>query len=174
MQVDSVGGCSELKVVEDKDILARDVYDRKVTELWFMMQKFILSEHIRGLDPKTCQQLCTRRYMWVGKKLSIEKKTDYKARMGKVDSRYQSPDEADSACLGIELVRHRLGLVPNTPGTISKSTDSGWRKFFESKKLLDGPEGNDFSDLNTFDDLQENPRTWDDGFLHNDFEVEEN
>lgn len=163
-QIDSVGGCSDLRVHPDKPILANEVYDRKVTELWFMMQKFIIAGQIRGLDAKTCEQLCTRMYTWLGKKLSIEKKIDYKQRLGKVDSRYKSPDEADAAVYIIDLVRHRFGLIPSAAAIIPNK-DSGWRKYFDSKKILNSDlkeeniyAGGDYQTENP------NPLSWEDGF----------
>lgn len=170
MQVDSVGGCSDLRVVDDKPITARDVYDRKVTELWFMMQKFIIANQIRGLDDKTCEQLCTRMYVWISKKLSIEKKTDYKQRMGKVDSRYKSPDEADAACLIIELVRHRFGLIPYAAATIPNSVESGWRKYFNSKRTLEAEENGFPNDIK---EDEYNPMSWSDGFTTSQFSEQE-
>lgn len=170
MHVDSVGLPSELRVSAEKEILAKDVYDRKVTELWFMLQKFILANQIRGLDDKTCEQLCTRRYTWVGKKLSIEKKTDYKHRMGKVDSRYKSPDEADACCFIIELVRHRFGLIPHAAANIPSKVESGWRKFFNAKKLLDGDaQNNSYATESELAGNSFSPLAWDDGFTVDQF-----
>lgn len=170
MQVFSNGPCSDLKIADDKPTTAKEMYDRKVTELWFMIQRFILANQIRGLDEIACQQLCTRQYMWVSKKLSVEKKMDYKQRMGKVDSRYQSPDEGDSVALVIELVRHRFGLVPYAALNIPKKVDSGWRRYLDSKRVSDPPDENYID--NTFMDEKEvqgyNPNSWGDSFLHSD------
>ena len=170
MQVDGIGGCSDLKVSDHKDAngnyaTAKDVYDRKATELIFMMQKFILAGQIRGLDLKTCEQLCTRMYEWIGKKLSIEKKMDYKQRMGKVDSRYKSPDEQDAGCLIIELVRHRFHLVPYADAVIPPE-QSGWQKFFRSERLLNPPVENNFADNRVINNTEYSPIDWTDGFLN--------
>lgn len=164
--------CSSLPVMLGKDILAKDVYDRKATELVFMLQRFILADQVRGLEDITCQQLCTRRYERIGKKLSIEKKMDYKVRLGKVDSRYRSPDEMDAACLIIELIRHRFGMAPNSGANIANTDDSPMRRFFNSKRLLDGdkPDHGAYDIQPDYSEDKFSPIDWNDGFVHSQFE----
>ena len=110
MHVESSGRASDIAVSSQSDEVASDVYDRRVTELWFSMRELVLGDQIRGLDPISMEQFCTRTYETKGRKYSIEQKKDYKMRLGKVDNHYKSPDEADAATFIIDLARQLYGL----------------------------------------------------------------
>lgn len=166
-QVSSAGPPSTSYVDTDRTETARDAYDRRVTELWFSIQKFVQSGQIRGLDDKSCEQFCTRQFEWRGRKFSLETKQDYKERMGKVDNRYVSPDRADAATMILDLVRQFYHFVP---GVVSASTEeaSMFRKYL-NQQIRDG---NGPSDSPV--SRQAPPANWNDGFLISQFDVEEN
>ena len=110
MHVESSGRATDTQIASQSDERASDVYDRRVTELWFSMRELVLGDQIRGLDTVSIEQFCTRTYETKGRKYSIEQKKDYKLRLGKVDNHYKSPDEADAATFIIDLARQAYGL----------------------------------------------------------------
>lgn len=110
MHVESSGRATDTQIASQSDERASDVYDRRVTELWFSMRELVLGDQIRGLDSVSIEQFCTRTYETKGRKYSIEQKKDYKLRLGKVDNHYKSPDEADAATFIIDLARQAYGL----------------------------------------------------------------
>ena len=110
MHVESSGRATDTQIASQSEERASDVYDRRVTELWFSMRELVLGDQIRGLDSVSIEQFCTRTYETKGRKYSIEQKKDYKLRLGKVDNHYKSPDEADAATFIIDLARQAYGL----------------------------------------------------------------
>lgn len=105
---------SEYKVISEDLQTAYDIYEGKVTELWFAMK--------RWMDPVVCAllvnpivqtnplftQITTRRYRNVkGGRVRVEPKEEYKARNGMV-----SPDDADILCMMVEFCRQRGGVIP--------------------------------------------------------------
>ena len=120
--VDFGSKSEETKVLAEDLNTAYDLYDGKVTELWFAMK--------RWMDPTVCaflispivptaplfSHITTRRYRNVkGGRVRVEPKPEYKARNQGV-----SPDEADIACLLVEWCRQRGGV---TPGMVEKRDD---------------------------------------------------
>jgi hypothetical protein len=84
---------------------SKDVYDRRVTEYWFDVNRGFLSGVLVGLDPDSpvATELCERRYGYKNKKLCAETKPDMKGRIG------QSPDLADSYVYATVVAR-KYGL----------------------------------------------------------------
>ena len=159
---------------------ARDQYDRKVTELWFMIKHFILSEQIRGLDDKACEQFCKRRYDWKGHKISIEKKSEYRERQGRKELHQVSPDEADCAVILVDMARHKFGFVPDIRNIPEKK--SALRKYLDYKSV-DAPA--EYVDMinsarvlgereGSYDNFGVHPSQWNDGFLSSEFSNDEN
>ena len=128
------------------------------------MQQFVQAGQIRGLDAKSCEQFCTRKYDWKGKRYSIETKEDYKIRLGKVDSRYVSPDRADAAALILDLVRQFFGFVPHGILRETASSASSLRKYF-NQKYMDGEGPGQTGGIIS---RSGHPSTWDDGFTEVD------
>jgi hypothetical protein len=60
--VDENGAPSEMIVSQENPRPAKEIYDRKVTELWFGVREFVEADMIRGLDRQTANQLCSRTY----------------------------------------------------------------------------------------------------------------
>ena len=130
----------ETKVLAEDLNTAYDLYDGKVTELWFAAK--------RWMDPTVCALLVnpivptaplfthitTRRYRNVkGGRVRVEPKEEYKARNGGV-----SPDEADILCLLVEWCRQRGGV---TPGIVEKrENDSSSHGDKVSTKNIDEPD----------------------------------
>jgi len=112
--IESGERASETKVLADDIMVAYDVYQLKVTELWFTMK--------RWLDPVVCavlintmvptqplfSQVTTRRYRNVkGQKVQVEPKHEYRLRNNGV-----SPDEADCFNLLVAWCHDRGGVTP--------------------------------------------------------------
>lgn len=90
-----------------------EVYDRRVTELWFSAREFAVGGQLRGLSQQACTEFCNRKFDFKGRKYSIETKEDYKDRHGR------SPDYADSVVGLVDLARslgHVAGTVYNLAG----------------------------------------------------------
>ena len=66
--------------------LAAEVYDRKVTQLWWEARALLVSGQLKGLDGDTCSQFCKRTYEHgkdnEGRKIKIETKAAFKSRLG--------------------------------------------------------------------------------------------
>lgn len=80
-------------------------YVNRVTELWFSIAQNLI--RIRGLDHQTCVELCSRyfnRTKTVPERLSVERKSDMRARFGK------SPDYADSEAVAVQVFIEMGGL----------------------------------------------------------------
>jgi len=92
--------------------LPREIYDRRVTQLWMLFRASALNGVIRGCDPHSnaVRQLCSRKYGTDDKKrFTIEKKSDMKKRLKR------SPDHADARVL-CHFLALKMGLsgVPQT------------------------------------------------------------
>ena len=109
-QVVSSGAPTDLLVANGREEIASQVYDRRVTELWFSVRELVLGGQIKGLDTISEEQFCTRTYESLRGKYKLEAKPEYKMRLGKVDNHYKSPDEADAVAFIIDLLRQRYGL----------------------------------------------------------------
>lgn len=116
--VDENGAPSEMIVSNENPRPSKELYDRRVTELWFSVREFVEADMIRGLDRTTANQLCSRTYEDKGsggsRKDSIQKK----------DEMLHSPNEADALAFYIDMLRLK-GFQPKieTPVTVQASTD---------------------------------------------------
>ncbi len=117
--VESGGKPTDMPASEEDDRPSHQVYDRKITELWFSVQAFVKGKQIGGLTEEDCEQFCARLYDYVSKKYILEKKEDLKPRLGR------SPDDADSLSALIFVAR-MLGM--NTRGPRGDRMLSMWDK----------------------------------------------
>lgn len=97
-------------MTEDHDV-AKELYSRADSELWFALRKFLEFGYFRGaLSIETeplFSQLTGRRYRNAGKRARVESKPDYESR-----NAGKSPDNADSCTLLVHCVRRGFGFVP--------------------------------------------------------------
>ena len=100
-EVEFGGKPSDLIVSEENPVPANELYDRKVTELWFSFREFVQADMIRGLDSETAAQFCSRHFEIVNRKTRIETKGDMKSRG------LSSPDKADATACAIQLLRNK-------------------------------------------------------------------
>lgn len=75
---------------------AKDVFDRRVSEINLNLRSFVLGNGLRGISKEVADQACTRRTIYKNKKQTVEKKKEMKTRTGG-----QSPDDLDSCCVGV-------------------------------------------------------------------------
>lgn len=133
------GSASDRRVSEVNDKKCNEEYDRKVTELYFSFREFIEAGMIRGLDKETCREFSGRTFKvkgsGAGKRYSIESKQDFRDRGN------ASPDLADAAVLGSELLRLK-GIVPKFVGTLPAKRQDDWARTVRRFDLdLRGSEG---------------------------------
>jgi len=148
VKVEFNGVVSDSPISENDRRPCKEVYDRKVTELWFKAPEMLHAGQLKGLTRDAVDQFCRRTYDTDGRKLKIEKKSDYKARFGR------SPDDADCVVVMCEMARRR-GLVVSGEG---KPTGSN-RWLAEAKKyddvFPDEDERREFAGAPTwFDDME--------------------
>lgn len=96
---------------------AREMFDRKVTQLWAGFRLCVQNGVIRGQDEhsEAVRQLCGRKFSTDEKKRwSIEKKSDFKKRLRR------SPDHADARVLAAFLAL-KMGLSGIEPSAAAKS-----------------------------------------------------
>lgn len=108
VSVESGGKPTDMPASEEDSRPAHQVYDRKITELWFSVQAFVKGAQIGGLTEEDCEQFCARTYDYVNKKYILEKKEDLKPRLGR------SPDDADSLAILVHVAR-TLGMATRGP-----------------------------------------------------------
>lgn len=172
LHVESSGRASDIQVATQSDERASDVYDRRVTELWFSMRELVLGDQIRGLDTVSMEQFCTRTYETKGRKYSIEQKKDYKLRLGKVDNHYKSPDEADAATFIIDLARVRYGLRAERNLSDEEKRYKVMERLaneFRFERMLQGDGSFNMGDSGKGIKI-ESPLKWDDGFTTSQWE----
>ena len=97
------GGSASDKIVSDEDPRpAKELYDRKVTELYFSIREFVEADMIRGMDTKfTALQLCNRKQEPKNKKQCLEPKRDMKERG------QPSPNDSDCLAFYIDMLRSK-------------------------------------------------------------------
>lgn len=115
----------------DRMVEAKDLFDRKVTQLWVSFRYCVQNGRIRGmsLESRVSRQMRMRRIIPDEKKrMAIETKKLMKKRLK------HSPDDADAAVLNVSLAL-KLGL-PNEPH--DARTDHTVRKE-EASRVAPGP-----------------------------------
>lgn len=94
---DEGGAPSDYPMSEEDPRPAKEVCDRKVTEIWFRIREYIQAEILRKLDEAAAIQLCQRKWDYKGKKKSIQKKEEMSS----------SPNEADGLGFYVELLTRK-------------------------------------------------------------------
>lgn len=116
-RVEFGGSPSTIPVSDEDSRPCNEAYDRKVTELWFSMRKWVVEERVGGMDIETLQEFCSRMFDDSKRKISVESKTVMKQRTGK------SPDLADAAVVLLDLVRKTASFEPR-----ASRMDKVWEK----------------------------------------------
>lgn len=100
------GTADDLIVVPGEKRTAREMFDRKVSQIWTSFRLAVQNGVVRGCvaSSKAVTQLCSRRYSTDEKKrFTVEKKEDMKKRLKR------SPDHADARCLALFMAL-KMGL----------------------------------------------------------------
>jgi hypothetical protein len=130
LKVDFSGAPSELPVGPDKT--AKQSYDRKVSELWYVGKEFMKYGQLKGILPEMAREMKARKFETVkgmdGLKIRVETKAKMKERL------LFSPDVADVLFVGLHLCRVRFGAIPGTTG---KGVTGGRQRFFDLAKQKD-------------------------------------
>gem|GEM_PF-6786942 len=124
LECDEGGACSTMIVSEENPRPAKELYDRKVTELWFSIREFCEASMLKNLDNLTARQLCSRKYIvksaGLGKRISIEKKEEM----------LKSPNDADALAFALDLCRSK-GIHPVVQSEIKTETRQETQKAIE-------------------------------------------
>lgn len=110
---------TEVKIAEEDTGTPHQLYDRIATELWYAAAKLFEFDTIRislGVDLRVLAELAGRKgdmQAGLGKKLTVEKKDDYKKR-----TKGESPDLADATLVMIHAARMGIaGILPKAKDT---------------------------------------------------------
>lgn len=112
-RVEFGGRPSDYPVSNEDNRLCSDVYDRKVTELWFTAREFMLSGQLKGLDNESIAELTKREFSDEKRKIRLQTKDEMKLVYNR------SPDLAD-AVVGICEVAKRLGVMVQKVGETAR------------------------------------------------------
>lgn len=117
VRVEFGGAPSDMPVSKEDTRLAKDAFDRKVTELYFSARNFVFGSQLKGVTDRDISELCSREYKEELRKKKLDKKDECKLKIGK------SPDYADCLVVLCHLARH-LGALAGGEGT--PGTDKSW------------------------------------------------
>lgn len=110
------GKPSDRPLSNDDPRKASDIYDRRVTELWYSARSFLINGQLKGLDREECIQFCSREFDDSKRKLSINTKEEYKEKTG------SSPNDADAVVIAVELAK-QLGVKMGEGGKNDSEAD---------------------------------------------------
>ena len=108
---------SDMSFSEEDTRSCKEIFDRKVTELWWMVREFTTSGQLKGLTVQDVKEFCSREYRMVGKKYSVETKKDMKVKIG------YSPDDADAVAVVLDVARVR-GVSPMTRKAVRRDVEA--------------------------------------------------
>ena len=125
------GGAPSERPVGMGNQTAKDLYDRRVSELWHVGIEYIRAGQIRNLTFELANEMKARHYEHTktgGLRIKVESKTDMKSRVG------FSPDIADSYMILLELARTRFHFQPGPEGNARVTSK---KAFLEAAKSYD-------------------------------------
>jgi hypothetical protein len=117
---------SETRIMAEDSDIAKKLYDRIASELWFALRKFMEFGYMRGHPSlettELYPQMTGRLFRASGKFNKVEPKPDYRARhQGK------SPDDADAVTLLVHAARKASGVIlgMSAENTLAGDDDDG-------------------------------------------------
>jgi hypothetical protein len=139
--IDFNKAATEAVILDQDQEKASELYDGIVSEVWFAGSRWLefgflaLAPGLNG-DPLETELRSRRYVLGAGKTLRVEKKDDYKLRMGS-----QSPDFADSMLILLHGVRMRKGLTATMTETPRKKAPEKQMKngVVDEVRWMDGP-----------------------------------
>lgn len=120
------GAPSDMIVSQEDPRPAKELYDRKVTEIWMSIRECAEADILRGLDSITALQLTQRKWEYKNRKKSLQKKDELPG----------SPNEADTLGFYIELLR-RKGIVFSVQTPVKQVASAALEKE-EAEQDFDG------------------------------------
>lgn len=130
VRVEFGGMASENPASEDDPRPSFEVYDRRVTELWYSCKQMLKSGQLKGLYQEAIAGFCFRTYQIKNRKTQIQTKEEMKLKFGK------SPDHADAVSILVEVARQN-GASPGI--VLAESGD--WDKIVsEVNKIYEDPQ----------------------------------
>jgi hypothetical protein len=133
--IDFNSKASDIKILEQDQYTPEELYEGIVSEVWFALAKWLEFGFVAvspGLRKEPVEaELTSRRYvLGAGKKLRVEKKDDYKKRLGA-----KSPDFADSMTVIVHGVRRRENIMGSMVDEEAKPTSDIWSRRDESSEI---------------------------------------
>ena len=145
------GMVSDLPYPSDGLTKPQEMFDRRVSELWYIGKLFLQRGQFRGLKQSLIVDMCKRLYNRVKQnKISVETKRKMRERG------VRSPDEADAFFIALALAREKLGFEVYTGAkgnqlgigtnwlfTPEKKTFKDWAKKYQPQAplLISAPKG---------------------------------
>jgi hypothetical protein len=123
--IDCGGKASDRKVSAAIDVMCKDYYSKRVTELWFNVRLIIESGQFRGMTEDVMLEGCAREWKTVaGNKIEVESKSEMKLKTSR------SPDLFDALTMGcwgaIERGFQIRKMVP--PDQEDAPLNDGWKR----------------------------------------------
>lgn len=121
--------------------IASDLYTNATSELAYVLVEFLNSGQIRGVKPDRAKELVNRKFEFkAGNKIQIEKKIDFKARMG------FSPDLADGGHVALRVVRERLKIMAGANTPHAQNNQQDWRDLKRRRDVVSLTQGHHQAD----------------------------
>lgn len=111
------GAPSDRPVSVDDFTEAKDLYEDRLTELWYALMAFGRYKQIRGLTKEVARQLCMRMALIRGGRTKIESKRDMRRRG------VASPNDADAVITCLEAIRQITGFVAGSGSMVKRELD---------------------------------------------------
>lgn len=125
--VDFNGTPSDMLFDRDSPKTCKEMFDRKVSELWFIGRLFMRKMQLAGITLTMAKEMSKRKYeKKAGGKIRVETKEEMKKNTNGV-----SPDESEGFFLLLNLFRERFGAIPG--GGIIKQNP--WAELFGQKTI---------------------------------------
>lgn len=119
--------------IGNRNVKSFDIVTTSPYEMWFKGREFISNRQIFGMDPLAYGQLFTRLFIEKNGKKDLEKKDEYKKRMGSTSSVFgRSPDECDAAMLCIQAAMIHHGFFPGQRSVVPEYATPDHRRFAEA------------------------------------------
>lgn len=127
-RVEFGGQATEIPASEDDQRPARQVYDRRVTELWFSARTLMRSGRLKGMTQEQVRDFTTREYKTRGGLYYLQTKEEMRETYGR------SPDHGDALAVMIDGIRH-AGYAGRHAAT-DRDGGEGWRKLVEQANAV--------------------------------------
>lgn len=110
------------KVSADIDVICKDYYANKITEIWYSVRNIVEAGQFRGMTEGPLMEFCQREWGYVGKnKIQVEPKGEMKKKTGR------SPDESDAVSIGIFGAIQKGFLIERLKSARQAIRDDRWK-----------------------------------------------